>query len=170
MTWKSTVIVSGAGVVATWLTVVSTPGAPQTVAPSAAASVPAPMVTDIEREAMHLQSAVRTHTDYRTPSRNPFRFAEHAARRTSPPSRALESVAPVAAPQPQRPSIRLSGIASDTVDGAVQRTAVLSTGSDVLLLREGESGGGYTVSKIADEAVELVDAGGGVVILTLTNP
>jgi hypothetical protein len=59
--------------------------------------------------------------------------------------------------------VSLSGIAEDVVDGQPRRTAVLSTPSDVLLVREGEEVlGRYRVVRIESEAVELLslDDGG----------
>ncbi len=175
MTWKSTLVVSGAGLVATWLGVVSTPvvpgaGGAAASAQPAQAVTPAAAANDIQLQAARLQAGIRRDAEYRSPSRNLFRFAEHRAA----PARAAQAVQPFQAPDVPspavRPRVRLSGIAADTVDGAVQRTAVLSTSADVLLLKEGESGGGYTVRKIGDDSVELVDTAGSELTLSLSNP
>ena len=63
-------------------------------------------------------------------------------------------------PAPVRPTIRLRGIASDTVDGAVQRTAIITSDAGLMLVREGEAAGAYRVTKIEDESVELAGPDG----------
>jgi hypothetical protein len=61
--------------------------------------------------------------------------------------------------------VSLSGIGEDVVDGQPRRTAVLSTPSDVLLVREGdEILGRYRVIRIESEAVELLSIGDGAVL------
>ena len=64
-----------------------------------------------------------------------------------------------------RPTVRLRGIATDTVDGTPQRTAIITTDAGLVLVREGETAGVYRVTKIEDEAVQLAGPDGS---LTLT--
>jgi hypothetical protein len=99
---------------------------------------------------------------FRQPSRNPFRFGQHvaAARAEHAAPAPLQSTAPVVAPAPVRPTIRLRGIATDTVDGATQRTAIVTTDAGLLLVREGEMAGSYRVTKIDDESIELTGPDG----------
>jgi len=159
MTWKSYVIVSGAGLFATYL--VSTPpsSAPgrapvvsqPTVAPQA---VP---VVDIQAEASRLQTRVREATEYQEPSRNPFRYV--APRRVArPPDPAPDIAAPEttvpAVPEP--PVITVAGIATKTVDGVRRRTAILITAAGPLEVNEGDAvGSDYRVVRIEEDAVEL---------------
>ena len=161
MNWKSTVVVSGAGLLATVFGWVSSPVVPQRAPARAAAAAPqstqATAVSDIQQEAARLQSRLVPDATFRQPSRNPFRFVPRTAPRSDPAVAAPvpESVAivPIA---PPRPNIHLRGIASDTVDGALQRTAILTTDdAGLLLVREGETAGIYRLTKIEDEAVEL---------------
>jgi len=163
MNWKSTVLVSGAGLVATVFGWVSTPTIPQrtptrAVAPAAQPTVSA--ASDIQHEAARLQSRLAPEPAFREPSRNPFRFGQRVV-----PRRAERVVAPqvqdtLPAIAPVRPAIRLRGIATDTVDGAVQRTAIVTTDAALLLVREGEMAGVYRVTKIEEETVELTGPDG----------
>lgn len=170
MTWKSaaTAAVSGAGVLVTWIGVLSTPATPareQTSAPRAAASSQS---ADIERQAERLQARVRADTDYRAPTRNPFRFAERPSpRRVVAPAPVEPPIAPV---EPSRPSVRVSGIATDIVEGVTQRTVVLSTGAGLVLAKEGESADGYTIRKIDDQGVELTTPDGSTIRLPFSSP
>jgi hypothetical protein len=53
----------------------------------------------------------------------------------------------------------------------VERTAILSSPSGVLLVHEGDPVlGDYRVSRIEAEAVELVKTDGSILRLTLSNP
>lgn len=166
MNWKSTVIVSGPAVVATWL--FSTPATAPTTTPAPAFTntVPAASTSDIEQQAARLQAKLHGDGEYHAPSRNPFRFSARAAR----PVAIVHPVDPppsvVVPPPSPRPALHLDGIASDGDDAAPQRTAILSTGTDVVLAQEGESAAGYRVETITDDAVTLVGADG--VSLTLT--
>ena len=167
MNWKSTVIVSGPAVVATWL--FSTPAtAPSTTpAPVVATAVPAASTSDIEREAARLQAKLHDDGEYHAPSRNPFRFSARAARPVAIVHPVDAAPPPIAVPSaPPRPALHLDGIASDGDDAAPRRTAILGTGVDVVLAQEGESAAGYRVETITDDAVTLVGADG--VSLTLT--
>jgi hypothetical protein len=159
MNWKSTVLVSGAGLVATVFGWVTTPVIPQrNPAPSAPAVAPRtiPAAADIQHEAARLQSRLAPETTYRQPSRNPFRFGVRVDRRAAErPAPLVQEPAVVIAPLTARPTIRLRGIATDTVDGAMQRTAIITTDAGLLLVREGETAGAYRVTKIGDESVEL---------------
>jgi hypothetical protein len=172
MNWKWTALASGAGLVATWLGTTAPPTRATTeVVPSTGREVVSPSANDIQEQAAHLQAAMRAHAEYTPPTRNPFVFPSRPQRRPiAPPAQVFAAVSPIAPGEPVRPLIRLTGIASDIVDGTLQRTAVLSTSSDVLLLREGESAAGYTVKKIDDDAVELVGPDASGMRLTLGNP
>jgi hypothetical protein len=161
MTWKSTAVVSGAGLLATWLASYS----PSTVArqtPSPRPAATSGADTDIVREADRLQTRVRAEVGYREPSRNLFRFGQ----RTETISRPRPVVAAPSEPAfdtaPEPPiAIKFSGIASDAVDGREQRTAILSTPGGLVFAREGDDvAGGYKVRKIAEDAVELVKSDG----------
>ena len=179
MSWKSYAAVSGATVLAGWLA--STPPANEPEGAAVASRQPATprdaaAASTIEREADRLQVRVRREVDYTQPQRNPFRFG--AARPDIdrggdiPAPAAAPSVPPVLTPfVPPPPPVKLSGIAEDEQAGQMERTAILSSPSGVLLVREGDVVlGDYRVGRIESEAVELVKTDGSTLRLTLSNP
>lgn len=163
MDWKSTAVISGAGILATWFFSMPPANAPtRAVAPAARARRADLSTIDIEKQAARLQ--VRTRPDaahYTEPSRNPFRFSER--REPTRPTTGVVAAPPVAiAPlPPPPPTITLDGIAADSVGGQDQRTAILHTDGGVVLAREGDEVAGYRVGKIAADAVELVKSADG---------
>jgi hypothetical protein len=165
MDWKSTTVISGAGVLATWF--FSMPPAQQPVsvpvpAPARAQSAAAATI-DIQREAARLQPRTPQGPRYSEPSRNPFRFSEpkQLQRAVVPAPVVAAPVAPIAPPPPQ---ITLDGIASDTVDDVMQRTAILSTDAGVVLAKEGDQVAGYRVARVAPDSVELTKVSDGSVL------
>jgi hypothetical protein len=177
MSWKSYAAVSGATVLAGWLA--STPPANEpegaaVVARQSATPAAAAAASTIEHEADRLQVRVRREVEYTQPQRNPFRFG--AARADidrggdiAPEPVAAPSEPPVVTPfVPPPPPVRLSGIAEDEKGGQMERTAILSSPSGVLLVREGDVViGDYRVARIESEAVELVKADGSILRLSL---
>ena len=169
MSWKAYAAVSGAGLLATYLFSVPPAVTPGRQAPPRADSIgrrPQPAF-DIQEQAARLQMRVREEAEYREPSRNPFRFgARPVTRRPVTPSASPEE--PVAPPPPSgppppppAPPIRLSGIATNTVDGVRQRSAILMTPAGILTVREGDAvGAEYKVVRIEEDAVELAAADG----------
>jgi hypothetical protein len=164
MTWKSTAA-SGVGIIAMWAwSVVSSP-TPHATAPAAAPQpVPAASAaSDIEQQAAKLQARLHSDAPYEVPARNPFRFGVTpiAPRPRVAPA---PTVLPVFAPPPfvpEAPKISLAGIAVDVIDGTTVRTAILSTPTGVQLVKENETvEPGYRVSKIEEDAVELLAADG----------
>lgn len=174
MDWKSTAVISGAGILATWVFSMPAthPSATVGVAPSiralqgtAAASI------DIQREAARLQMRVHhapSDVASSESSRNPFRFGGRPARAaatrpvgTSAPAQP----APVIPQAPPPPRLTLDGIATDMVGDQPQRTAMLNTDAGVVLAREGDDvAGQFRVTKIATDAVELVKISDGSVL------
>jgi hypothetical protein len=101
-----------------------------------------------------------------TPRRNPFQFGSQQ-RATAPTSagpsqtaRAVEAEAPVAAPAAVAPPFLLSGVAATETAAGPIRTAVLSDGITVHLVKVGDSIRGYSVAAVTDDAVTLVSAAG----------
>ena len=168
MDWKSTAVISGAGILATWFFSMPPAHAPAgAVAPAARGPQAVTPTIDIEKEAARLQARPPQEQHYSEPSRNPFRFGERRgpARATtgadaSPPV----TIAPLPPAPPPPPVITLDGIAADVVGGENQRTAVLHTDAGVVLAKEGDQVGGYRVEKIAADAVELVKIDDGSVL------
>ncbi len=180
MTWKSTVFMSGAGLLATWLASAPPAAIPQDAssrarqvsptAPVSAASLATRAAdVDIVREAERLQAHAAERAAYREPARDLFRFGAAVQPRVR---RAVRPAAPVApalpvAVEPPPVSVRLSGVAADLVDGIEQRTAIFSSATGVLLAREGEQVDGLLVVAVDAEAAVLQRPGGETVRLTL---
>jgi hypothetical protein len=165
MTWKAYSLLSGAGVIATFL--MSVPASPvERSAPARKPDARARAASDIQELAVRLQSRVQAERAYQQPARNPFRFS---ARSSAPQAVGAASpvVAPVTAPPPVEPlptplpEMSLLGMTADQVGGVEQRTAILKTAQGVLLLKAGDAAGsGYTVSTIAEGVVELKSGDG----------
>lgn len=109
------------------------------------------------------------------PRRNPFVFGGRMRVAPPPPPAADTNLAQpetsvVGAPitsAPTGPVLRLSGIgSSDTPQGPI-RTAVISDGTTVHLVKVGETVSGYSVVEITDEAVTLANAAGAQWVLRL---
>jgi hypothetical protein len=171
MTWKVTALVSGAGLVATWLASVPSP-APVPQGPTQVAAQPSagPSGAAVEIQGLADQLARhRTRPDKSvSPVRDPFRFA--AVRGSfradeAPPAAPVEAV-----PEPVDPGLRLSGVAMD-LEGANQVwTAILSTPDGVVLAREGEAASrGWTVTAIEAERVTLARPDGSTLTLPLSG-
>jgi hypothetical protein len=157
MTWKGTAVVSGAGLLATWLAATPPAGVAPAPAPNAA---PGSRASEIEREADRLQIRVRSEVDYTAPSRNPFRFGERTA--PTPPAGAPSSRPPTfyAPPEPEPVRMTFAGMAADIVDGREVRTAILSTPTGLAYVKEGEQVAGFTVRAVTENGVDLVKADG----------
>jgi hypothetical protein len=164
MDWKSTAVISGAGILATWFFSMPPTSVPaRAVSPAARLPQTTASKIDIEKEAARLQVHRLQQPRYTEPSRNLFRFN---ARRE--PARATAGVvavepAPIVLPPPP-PRITLDGVAADTMDAQSQRTAILNTNTGVVLAKEGDEVAGYRVQKIAADAVELVKIDDGSVL------
>jgi hypothetical protein len=167
MNWKSTAAVSTVTVMATWLGLTPSSHPAGTAAPAAIRPARATDSADIEEQAARLQSRLRGEAVYRDPTRNPFRFT---VRPLIPPARVSgPPAAPVAAlSRVDVVPFTLSGMATDLVEGQPQRTAILSTGADVVFAKQGDRVGTYTVGRIDDTGVELIGADGTVRQLALT--
>lgn len=94
--------------------------------------------------------------------RNPFVYGSRAPRATTVRDRAAEPAAPPAMPEPPPlPVFRLSGIASDTKDGATVRTAIIIDNGTMVFARDGDRlSNGYSVVKVEEMSVTLVDSSG----------
>src|SRR5579871_692950 len=139
------------GVLVAWLASASTSGT-RSIAP-----LPQPRTAALEKTGAELADEIaRLHDRLHPtaspvdPSRNLFTFGAVRASVVAPSFHPPEiAVAPTA---PPAPSIALLGIAED--NGV--RTAILSAGDKVLLVKEGDAAGdGYTVLHIDAAAVEL---------------
>jgi hypothetical protein len=167
MDWKSTAVISGAGLLATWFFSMPAvqPPANNPIAPAARAPQTSAATIDIQQEAARLQLRTQQEPRYHETSRNPFRFGARPAPEarpsgTSGPPRVAPP--PAIPPAPPQPRVSLDGIATDVIDGQEQRTAILNTDSGVVLAKEGEQvAGQFRVVKVATDAVELVNVADG---------
>jgi hypothetical protein len=103
----------------------------------------------------------------RTPAtgRNPFAFGSRrpasTARQHDEPMTAPTATAPSMLPQPPVPQYRLSGIASSLVDGAPVLTAIINDHGALAFVKTGDKlSNGYSVVRVEDTAVVIVDAAG----------
>jgi hypothetical protein len=164
MTWKSTALLTGATTLAAWL---AAPPPARTARSSEGGATSKAFVTSaIEAEAARLSARLRPQAALSTPERNPFRFESP---RVAAPVRRTPEAAPVAAAAeavaslPEWPAIRLTGVATDVVAGASERTAIFSGPEGVLLVREGETVlNRYRVTRINEEAVDVTRLADGV--------
>lgn len=177
MNWKATTAVSGATILAGWLAAAPPEQAPSSAAPaqpSPSSNVPA-AAADIQEQATRLQARLRPEADYRDPERNLFRFGpkarvESAATSYAPPVAAPEPVEAIVPPPPPIP-VTLSGVASDQVGDRTERTAILSSPAGVLLVREGDDVLGlYKVTRVGEDAVELLRLADGVTVRVALKP
>ena len=175
MTWKSTALLSGAGLMATWFA--SAPPAPK---PNGMSRMPATSArpgdvpeTDIGAEADRLRVRLQEHRDYQEPSRNPFRFGA-PVRPSSTGTTPVKPAEPPPVPEtPPSRSLRmvLSGIAETNGPEGMIRTAIISTPSDVFLVRAGEPvGDQYRVTSVSSEAVELLRVDDGSTVTLVLKP
>ncbi len=156
MTWKSTALASGVTVVGMWVASYApqvrpaqAPDAP-TVAGTEAAAI------EIQHQARRLHERLERVATYREPSRNPFSFA--ARRAPAPAARPAPIEAPVAPVEPPPPAFHMSlaGIAEETVDGVLVRTAVIATPDTALLVKVGDIvASRYKVTAIDAASAEL---------------
>jgi hypothetical protein len=160
MTWKLTAAAGFATLTATWLASYAPTGrhtASTSNVPSVATTETA--AAEIQREADRLHARLAQVGAYRDPSRNPFRFNQSRRVQHAPRPEPAITVEDLPDQEPAPPTIRvtLAGIAEDRVGDEQVRTAIISTPSDVLLVKVGDRiGDQFTVAAIASDAVELV--------------
>ena len=171
MTWRLYALTSGGAVLVTALATLVSPlerrSNPPVSEPQALDRAGA--VVDLGAQADRLKARLAEVTAYRQPARDAFRFAPPPRRVVEVPKPlALEDPPPVIAPV--RPPYGLSGMATTTVDGVVQRTAILSSLQGVTLVKEGETlDTGYRVISITEESVTLESTDGTQTTLRLSN-
>ena len=107
-----------------------------------------------------------------TVRRNPFVFGARERLQTpgsSTPSAFDRPADPPAAPTVVAPPYSLSGVGETQVADEVVRTAVLSDGTTVYLVKAGETVGAYSVVAVDAYAVTLADAAGARFVIRLRN-
>jgi hypothetical protein len=170
MNWKSTALVSGAGVLATWLASVPSPVEPprQTAAPVAAQVVKSD--DDIDALARELAARADVVAAFTRPLRNPFRFGPvRVGPRVEEAPAAPAEIQAAAPAAPAGPTFRLVGVALDRVDDQDVWTAIVNAGGDVVLARKGdEIAPGVRVTDVSAESATLGRDDGTVLTLPLS--
>jgi hypothetical protein len=180
--WKAAATaVTGVTALAGWL---STPSASHTASPPRAASARtqaaaanvATHAANIEEQSLRLAARLRPSGSFTVPQRNPFHFV---AAKPAPPrttirrnTAAIASV-PAAPVEPPPFPYRLSGVATDRVEGQPARTAVLAGGDTGLVLAKAGDmiEGVYRVDAVDETAVQITDTRDGrTVRLTFATP
>jgi hypothetical protein len=102
-----------------------------------------------------------------TPRRNPFVFGSRP-RVTAPVADERQATigtttipaGPVTLPEPEGPSVQLLGIGSKTTPNGVVRTAVISDGDTVHLVKGGDVIVGFVVVDVTEDSATLQNAAG----------
>ncbi|MGE0392188.1 MAG: hypothetical protein AB7I25_00630 [Vicinamibacterales bacterium] len=178
-TWKGTLVWSGATAMATWLAsapAVVAPGddrlAPQARFDAADTQAVVVQMQELSSEAERLARRLSGEDAFAAPERDPFRFKAAPAPRASVPAAppAAAEVAP-APPPVQPPPFALSGIAEDRQGDAIVRTAVVTGGGDLWLVKAGEKvEGKFEVTAVDADAVELIRADTGTAVRLTFRP
>ena len=97
--------------------------------------------------------------------RNPFlygtRHATAPAARRDEPAPMESAPVPAVPPEPPAPRIKLSGIATNLVDGAPVLTAIVNDGGSVAIVKAGDTlPSGLKVVRVDELSMTLVDAAG----------
>ena len=154
------VLFAGAVLASTYiLTPAAAPPSPPAVSASdlAAIAQAKPVVDAVDAQVDRLRERLTNPPDYPQPVRDPFRFGA----RPEPPrpkptvSPALTDRAVVVPPPPALP--KLVAIATSVVDGALVRTAVLSVGDDLQIVKAGETYQKFSIRTIGIDVVEIVE-------------
>ncbi len=139
---------------------------PRTARPAASSNT-----DDAFTETLRLK--LERNTSAPTLRRNPFVFGSRRTRdggeRRGGPRRAaaMNRLQPPAAPTVVGPPFKLSGIAATTGPDGEVRTAVLSDGTTVHLVKAGDRIGGYAVGAVSADSVTLTDGSGAEFVIRL---
>jgi hypothetical protein len=114
-------------------------------------------VVDLGVQANRLKAKLAEVPRYQEPARNAFHFGERQRRVPDPDILPpAVNIAPPAVTAPPRPPYALAGMAATTENGAVTRTAIVSSLRGVSLVKEGDLlDGAYRVVSIAEETVTI---------------
>src|SRR5262245_23205460 len=132
---------AGGGLLATWFAVTPTPPPSARVTANATtrnAEVAKQPFDELTAQGGRLRQHLETMPS-KLSTRNPFRFGGKPV--VAPPAAKpiAEAQAAAVAPQPQQPTLRLSGIAEQRVDKTTVRTAVIVGDGQLYLVREGDA-------------------------------
>jgi hypothetical protein len=120
----------------------------------------APMIDLVNTQVDRLRERLAAPPVYPAPTRDPFRFGtREAPSRPKPAAPVASAVELFVPPPPVLP--RLVAIAATAGEGGVVRTAVLTVGDDVQILKSGDSVLKFVIKSIGADVVELVDSATG---------
>jgi hypothetical protein len=166
---RVTTLVLGSALLTTWLVSAAvTRHGSDPLPERAAAPVPPQAVSatdDLRIQAERLHARLDAAPAPRRSPRNPFRFGVPVERPSPAEPREAVAAAPVPDLAPLSPppaSLRLVGIAAVEGTGGTVRTAAISVGGVLVLVRPGDDvGGRYRVAALSADVVELTDRLGG---------
>lgn len=161
---------SGVLLLATWVQApasttpdVAAPSAADITAIEQAVQATLPVARQIDEEAARLRQRLTTETTAPTPSRDPFRFkaappAPSPVRQKTPDAAVPAVAAPSLPPAPPPVLLpALIGITEDATAGVMTRTAVLSMGDDMAMVKIGGTFARFVIQSISATSVEIVD-------------
>jgi hypothetical protein len=162
--WTATIVVVG-GALAAWLANAATSNHESAPVPAVRTAPIEVRGAELADEIARLHDRLRPSARPQIPVRNPFSFRSAAARPAPvapAPVPSLFFPVPSAAIKPES-GLKLSGFAEDPgPDGSVVRTAIISSPTQLYLVKEGETvAARYRVVKISPDAVELADVNSG---------
>ena len=124
----------------------------------------APIVDEMNAQVDKLRKRLAAPPAFPAPTRDPFRFGSAREPSRSKPTAPPAPIAPALPPAPPVPTLpRLVAITSSVVDGATVRTAVLSAGDDLRMMKTGDVVSHLVIRSISADLVELADPVSGAV-------
>jgi hypothetical protein len=152
----ATIVLVGAAF-AGWLSAAMTPGGHSAVPDAVVASPIERQGAALAIEIARLHERLRPEAVIRQPGRNLFAFRTASAR---PPVTARPALVEAMPVMPiAQPALKLVGIAEDPSASGTVRTAIISGGSQLFLVKEGEPvSSTYRVERISADVVELADS------------
>lgn len=158
MTWRLYALTSGGAVLVTALATLVSPikkSTPEVQSPVPQALDRSGTIVDLGVQADRLRAKLAEVAAYREPARNAFHFGA-APRPVSEPVAPPITLAPTADIVPPRPPYALAGMATSTENGALIRTAIVSSLRGVSLVKEGDVlDGAYRVVSVTEDAMTL---------------
>jgi hypothetical protein len=121
---------------------------------------------ELTKEIARLHERLRPTTPPADPRRNLFTFRARTAPAAARPDTAslLPATLEASTQRVSEPPLKLAGIAEDDGADGPDRTAIISGGGQLFMVKEGDTvAGRYRVARISTDAVELTDVNAGIV-------
>jgi hypothetical protein len=153
---RTATFVLGAGAIAALIAGATTAGRRPVGTPTIERARPVELQgAELAAEIARLQERLRPTTEPST-SRNLFRFNAPVRPTMDTPLVVPDALPP--APPAMRPPLTLVGLAEDTTDAGVVRTAIISGFGDIFLVKAGDRvGSRYRVAAVASDGADLID-------------